>query len=213
MSIQFAGGIDIGGDIGGGGGGTTDHSALSNLAYENSGHTGFMSSDGFIPLNTVLTVKSDGSADFTSLQDAISYLNNKWSNGVVCVDVYPETYTINSTIIVGSQLNSIPKLVIRRMQGESGTFKIQNTASSAVLMVTGYQADVTFNNMELECTNATKPFAVFQIDTSSVVRTNNLSVKGAQWGVFAGGVASVLYPSISLTIDDCSVCGIEAQNA
>ena len=52
----------------GGGGGTTDHSALSNLGYSSSGHTGFAASAD-IPNNASFTLASLSEKAFSSLDD------------------------------------------------------------------------------------------------------------------------------------------------
>lgn len=89
--------LPVFGEATGGGGGTSDHAQLTNLSYVDSGHTGFMSSENFIPNGTTITVKSsDG--DFTNLNDAINSLEGKWSNGKVSIVIDAGTFVHNGMI-------------------------------------------------------------------------------------------------------------------
>lgn len=61
----------------------------------------------FLPNGTILTVKTDGTGDFTNLQSAINYLTGKWSNGTVNIHIGNGTF--NETYIkVSSYAYSIP---------------------------------------------------------------------------------------------------------
>ena len=71
----------------------------------------------FVPAGTILTVKTDGSGQFTQLSEAINYLTNKWSNGTVTIQLGEGafdslTYTTSS---------SIPSLVIKGVSQSATT--------------------------------------------------------------------------------------------
>lgn len=85
---------------GGGGGGTTNHAALSNLDYAHSGHTGFMSSENYIPTGTTLTIEEDGTGDFNTLNEAIAYLDDKWSIGNITIKFGEGTFVHSEPVSI-----------------------------------------------------------------------------------------------------------------
>lgn len=66
----------------------------------------------FIPKDTVITVKTDGTGDFTTLSDAINYLNGKWSNGSVTIKLGVGNFVENQSIALNAANYSIPCLNI-----------------------------------------------------------------------------------------------------
>lgn len=103
----------LGEAAGGGGGGTSDHSQLSNLDYEHAGHTGFMSSANYIPHNTTINVKLDGTGDFDNITDAINFLEGKWSDGTVFIQLGDGTFNISSTLTISGRKCSIRAVYIK----------------------------------------------------------------------------------------------------
>lgn len=63
----------------------------------------------FIPANTILTVKTDGSGQFTKLSEAINYLTGKWSNGTVTIQLGEGDFVEETTI-------DIPEFNIKTLQ-------------------------------------------------------------------------------------------------
>lgn len=93
MSINFPDSANINTlPQGGGGGGTSNHNELSNLDYASSGHTGFLSNSTFLPHGTTITVNTDGTGDYTNLNDAINFIEGKWSDGVIKIEIGEGTY-------------------------------------------------------------------------------------------------------------------------
>lgn len=73
MSLNFNGNYIGGVPSGGGGGGVP--------------------TDNYLADGTVLTVETDGSGSFTSLYNAIEYVNGKWSNGTVTIQLGEGVFT------------------------------------------------------------------------------------------------------------------------
>lgn len=69
--------------------------------------------DNFIPSGTVIKVETDGSGDFTSIEDAVNSLNGKWSSGAVTIQLGEGTFNVSSVINIHGDLFNIPKLTIR----------------------------------------------------------------------------------------------------
>lgn len=102
-----------------GSGGTSDHAQLTNLDYTNSGHTGFMSSANYLQDGTVVTVKADGTGDFTTLEGALEYLEPKWSDGEIIIDISAGTYQTAGSISLD---NYKIKRIIIKGAGKTSTF-------------------------------------------------------------------------------------------
>lgn len=109
-------------------------------------------SDGYLPSGTTYTLKSDGSGDFTSLSDAIAFLNNKWSDGTITLSIPADetiyetnTVTINSANSVNM---NIPCLKIEG--GNDSTSIIENTqvlTSQGSYMYIYGMKDIRFKNL------------------------------------------------------------------
>lgn len=97
---------------GGGGGGTSDHSQLTNLDYASSGHTGFLSSANYLPQGTTIDVKLDGSGDFTNLVDAFNFLTDKWSDANIIFNLGAGTFEVSETLHISTFRCNIPRIDI-----------------------------------------------------------------------------------------------------
>ena len=80
----------------------------------------YPSLSGYIPSGTVISVKTDGTGDFTTLSDAVSSLVGKWSNGTVTISLGNGTFTESSGITLNGSYFSIPLIVITG-QGKANT--------------------------------------------------------------------------------------------
>lgn len=114
-----------------------------------NGTTGGTQQDtNFIPANTILTVKTDGSGQFTQLSEAINYLTNKWSNGTVTIQLGEGDFVEENTI-------DIPEFNIKTLQ------------------IIGQGVDKT----SISCSN-TKDYNYVITNTVVNIRIANLLLKG-----------------------------------
>lgn len=82
----------------------------------------------FIPAGTTISVASSG-GDFTSLTSAIAYLNNKWSNGNITIELGTGTFNIESLYFGGDTYSfNIPHLEIK---GQGNTTIVNSSLTSA----------------------------------------------------------------------------------
>ena len=86
----------------------------------------------YIPSGTVFNVKIDGTGDFTTLADAITYLNGKWSNGSVSIKLGDGTHYITSGISLYTQGLNIPELVIRGTNKSQCTIQLDSGVSTGL---------------------------------------------------------------------------------
>ena len=197
------------GESAGGGSGTSDHSQLTNLDYEHSGHTGFLSSATFIPPNTTITVDPNGGGDYTTLQEAFAFLSGKWSSGEVYVSIKNGTYTAatgQTSISFNATTASIPKIII---SGESRTGVIIKPK----LFVRGSLATpVLIRHLTIDCIDATSSAALELYGISAAVQ--NVLVKNCWAGIYPqnGAIANVsdiyaesisssaIFPNVGATI-------------
>lgn len=91
----------------------------------------------YIPPNTTYTVKTDGTGDFTSVADALSYLNGKWSSGTVTISIGEGTFQVADNLTI-SRNNNIPYV---ELVG-SGTNKTILSNSS----IEAYSNGITINH-------------------------------------------------------------------
>lgn len=108
-----------------------------NIGGSNSGGGGGAADASFIPLGTIFTVKADGTGDFTTLNDAIDYLDGKWSNGIVTINLDEGTHTLTKNISLTRSIN-IPKITISGQSGGGTIVEVPATLTGA--MVTFYWA-------------------------------------------------------------------------
>ena len=66
----------------------------------------------FIPNGTTFHIEEDGSGDFNTLEEAIAYLQGKYSDGIVNIKYGEGTFDINNRIIINLGAFNIPKLYI-----------------------------------------------------------------------------------------------------
>ena len=102
----------------------------------------------FIPAGTILTVELDGSGQFTSLSEVITYLTNKWSNGTVTIQLGEGDFVEENTI-------DIPEFNIKTLQ------------------IIGRGVDKT----SISCSN-TKDYNYVITNTVANIRIANLLLKG-----------------------------------
>ena len=104
----------------------------------------------FLPDGTIITVKSDGTGDYTKLSDAVNSLTGKWSDGQIYIDVYG-TIVENSTINIYGRSFNFSYLWIRA--GESNA-KVQFTNTGTGINI-GHNARVHILSLNFENTNGT----------------------------------------------------------
>lgn len=166
----------------------------------------------YIPENTTYTVKTDGTGDFSKLSEAVNFLNNKWSPYVVTISIGAGTFVEDGKVEIIDTLHSgIPNIVIEGA-GVDSTI-LQNTSTQNALIFRNLRtSNIVVKNLTIENTNATPPTIVLYAAGSRVLRVSNVKLKNAQYGIFAGVANSEIAIEGNLTIEDCSVDGMEIQN-
>lgn len=107
----------------------------------------------FIPKGTVITVELDGSGDFTSLHDALNYIEGKYSNGEVTIKLGKGTFVAPKISINTARFN-FSQLII------SGTTREETIISTtdwtdkfqAMLSIYGYGTPVFLKTCTLKGT-------------------------------------------------------------
>ena len=160
---------------GGGGGGTSNHSQLSNLDYATAGHTGFMPSADFIADGTTYTVKADGTADYTTLTDAVNDLYSKWCNGTVNIEI-DGSITDTAGIAVNSDKNyNIPVLRISGKNSATITYNSTSTPFFEIHNARVIISDVSFVNSAGE---SSKLYTALKAWRGSILTLSNVSISG-----------------------------------
>lgn len=231
MSLNF-GGINIGGTSGGGGGGTSNHAQLTNLDYANSGHTGFMTSANYLPDGTIITVASSG-GDFTTIEQALTYISDKWSDGAVTISLSAETFITAGDIEISN--NRIKQIIIKG-QGTSSTFISINyddtlTSGFAIFAIQN-GANVIFKDLKIGTEKTTTPelfnHKVILAEDNGFVSIDNIEINGlsrlfqisasatlyilsnckftnAQWAVFVSGGRLIMKYNLTFVFENISL--------
>lgn len=108
--------------------------SLNFNSFNIGGSNGGGNPANYIPNGTVYTVKADGTGDFSTLNEAIDFLNGKWSTGNVKIKFGAGTFTHTEDVSIrGGNYFSIPLLTV---EGESATDTIleftHNTPTQAI---------------------------------------------------------------------------------
>ena len=108
----------------------------------------------FIPKGTIISVKTDGSGNFTKLSDAINYLSNKWSNGAVVIQLGTGTFNETEEITINGRESleyNIPWIIVKG-NGASNTIVQWNYTTSLNTIYCNH-CSMTFENLTFK--NAT----------------------------------------------------------
>lgn len=171
---------------GSGGGDITVDSSLSTTStnpVQNKVITNYVQPalDNFLPNNTVINVKTDGTGDFTKLSDAITYLNSKWSSGQVTIQLGEGTFIESSNISIDA--SKFSKLTIKGVSRTSTTIKdsrVSLTNNQYLLSVTG--GVVLINNLKVlsvvENLNGYESLAILAQESSVSCEVRNIAVDG-----------------------------------
>ena len=187
---------------GGGGSGTTNHAQLSNLDYANAGHTGFLSNENFIPANTIITVELDGTGDYTKLSDAIEFLINKWSTGVVTIQLGEGVFTETEQINISSY--NIPIIEIKGKSTALTTLKDGRTATTGVnRLLFKLYGSLLISNLTIEGvgTSLTNYRCLDDADNYSLgMLVNDVTIKNCGIAIATSGYLSL---GGTITINNC----------
>lgn len=201
---------------GGGGGGTTDHAQLSNLDYTNSGHTGFMSNANYIAGGTTYNLKADGTGDFATLANALSFLEGKWSDGVVNFQLAAGTYTTERLTLYGRRFN-IPRVRIYGADADSTIVQFINQEESySCFWGLDKGLELVIQNITFQNTSGTKNTNYFGIQAEQGARifVSNFKSIGLARAFFAFNSSLINFGG-NITIQDSytAICSMAANIA
>ena len=189
--------------------------------------------DNYLAGGTVITVKADGSGDYTTLESAINYISDKWSSGTVKISVSADTYVISSPITLSNQNL---RLVIEG-QGTSSTWlkvNYNDTLSTGFALFTiTNNSNVTFKDIKVGSEKDTQPdlynhkiFLVSELSNlvvdnvlmnglsrciqaeagSKVFAKTNCSFTNARWGMFLSGAELEMNYNLTFTFTNIALC-------
>ena len=185
-----------------GGGGTSDHSQLTNLDYANSGHTGFLSSEKYLPHGTIITVGAD--KQFQTIQSAYNSIEGKWSDGTVTIKIddgtynefpyFAKKYSISSLVITGtSKANTIIQPPFASDWQVGWTFTNQK--------------NITIQNLTVQGT-ASKHETGIIVERFSEIVVNDILIKNVQYsGLRSITGSKVFLLNNGITIENTSTKG------
>lgn len=189
--------------------------------------------DNYLAGGTVITVKADGSGDYTTLESAINYISDKWSSGTVKISVSADTYVISSPITLSNQNL---RLLIEG-QGTSSTWlkvNYDDTLSTGFALFTiTNNSNVTFKDIKIGSEKDTQPdlynHKLFLVSEMSTLIIDNVLMNGlsrciqadastkvfastdctftnARWGIFLPGAELEMNYNITFTFTNIALC-------
>lgn len=172
-----------------------------------------MSNENFIPPNTTITVKTDGTGDFTTLNDAINYLTSKWSNGVVIISIASGTYNPTSNIQIDGTKFNIPSLVIQGESRSSTIFNFSSMYTTGAFYLFKCSNNILLRQLTINCAGKNlTPGRGINIDLSTgLITISNVEVTNSDAGICTlGNSASTIINSIMNT---CNIGAWQATGA
>lgn len=177
------------------GSGTTNYNELSNQPQINSvtltgnktsSDLHLMSDANFLPDGYTITLKADGTGDFATIQDAINFLNGKWSNGTVIIHLNAGTYSISTQINIGDTTNTlkfnIPTLII---EGDtySNTIVNKTTQTNYESCLRIYSGKIKIQNISFMYNSKVSNTYGIYVEGYSEVYLNSVGIQNAEFGL------------------------------
>ena len=126
----------------------------------------------FIPSNVAINVRSDGTGDFTTIADALTYLEGKWSNGGITLSV-KGTFNISSGIVIDTKTFAFPSLAFT---GDTVNNTIINySGTGTAIKVRGSSIIVRLTNFTLNHTGTSPVGVAFQDFTNGYIDNATLN--------------------------------------
>ena len=167
--------------------------------------------NNFIPNDTVISVKLDGSGDFTSFPDAISSLDGKWSNGQVTIELGSGTFDTNGTVNFNPNKFNIPRLSIKGSGKDNTIINGKNIPDwNGVININQRNSIVEFENLTINSENTTTASCV-RVNSGNVQIYQTVSITNGNTGVNVFGNATLLCNSTNLYISGVSGAGVSCQ--
>lgn len=162
---------------------------------------------------TTLTVKTDGSGDFTTIQDAISYLNGKWCEGVVTIQLGNGTFTFDSNL-------NFNFIAIKRLNltgsslGETILSDTRTTLSSNQYSIRVNMPYFSISKLSLQgsaSSYAKESIGILVESEASLATISNVSIDHFSIGIQS--TASKVQISNTINISDCGYTGFRCRGA
>ena len=131
-----------------------------------------------LPNWTVISVKLDGTGDFTNLADAISYLNNKWCNTYVIIQLGAGTFTLSDTLHIDSTRRNIPFIQIEGVSVDSTIIEGSSNFSDYRLIACNWFQHVRFMNITFRKGSSANLTRAVECHLNSVVFFENCNFDG-----------------------------------
>lgn len=171
-----------------------DYNGLANLPE--SGAT----PEGFLPHGTVIKVELDGSGDFTSIEDAISFLVGKWSNGTVSIQLGLGTFEVTKELAISSSSFNFSKLEIKGsdIDGSVVSYVPEAVKTSTAPFYAAYTTTpLTFANFTIRSVRENNSRCIRTYGVEPRVLIRNMKLDTAVTGITASNGSSVSLENVS----------------
>lgn len=180
MSLNF-GGINIGGTSGGGG-----------------------STANYIPGGTIYEVKADGSGDFATVEEAVSHLTNKISDGSVTLSLGAGTYSIANSLDFYIQNCNIGAIILKGAGVNNTTLSFTADTGYSAIRAQGLNLsveDLTLERPNVDVTSNQR--AAFVCEYNALMKLKNITINHVGIGVISTLGGKVMIESGTIAINTC----------
>ena len=162
--------------------------------------------NNFIPNDTIINVKLDGSGDFTTFKDALDYLTGKISDGTVKVVLGSGTFEVNGNLSFYISKVNIPRIEISGQVKDNTIINGKNTPNwNGVISIGNNNSIVCFKDLTINTENST---------TGSCLKVNGGNVQIYGTTAFTNGSSGILiFGNGSVYVADCNMYFTNNANA
>ena len=157
----------------------------------------------FLPDGTVITVKQDGTGDFTDVQTAIDSLDGKYSNGVVTIEIGEGTFSRDKRIFFAPICN-FNKLIIKGAGIGKTILKCTNgNADESTISLKGAYDNLYIENLSIDGTNKIS-FGIDFDATNIRLTITNVEIKNSSSAIYVRPSCDLLVGGGNLNIINCT---------
>ena len=139
----------------------------------------YPSLSNYLPAGTVISVKLDGTGDFTSLKGAVDYLNSqKWSPSGVTISLGEGTFVLDELVEIHNFSNSIPMITLQGVSQQATIIEGSSSRSDYKLLNVYWNSNVIIQDLTFRRGNSTAIVEAIEVGLGSNVIIQNCTFDG-----------------------------------
>lgn len=163
-------------------------------------YTGGASEKVHLASGTTFNVKSNGTADFSKLSDAITYINDKWSEGIVTINLDEDNFTETGAIWISSNINRLNIIG----KGADKTIITNTSTDPRFIAIGNSKTRITFKDFQLvrSLGDKTTDYRGISIEGLAESIVNNVTFVGCNDAI--GATSGTFFLQGTINISNCN---------